>query len=321
MFDRNPFFCNYWVTYRCNSRCEFCNIWRDDSLNDVPDADVDCAKKNLEDLKKIGVKMIDFTGGEPLLHKDLPQILAHAKKLGFFVKLSTNGILYPQRAEELRGLVSRLYVSLDTTSREQYERIRGIDGFDSVLKSIQTAKKFNQNICILYTVTDETIQNIASLVDFCTDHKIIVYMHPCFSYFGNKKLSTEHVATMKRYFWQPYVRMSLPDLDFYAQGGNDIKDPECIAGKSTLDISPDNCLTAPCFHRHIQKVKIENNLMSLFHSSQWKTLFGKAGTYEFCDHCTIDCYFGMSYWDKIGSHFFKQNVTFLKYWVEEHRPR
>jgi len=321
MFGRPPFFCNYWVTYRCNSRCEFCNIWRNESLNNVQDADVYHVKKNLEDLKKIGVKMIDFTGGEPLLHKDLPQILAYAKKLGFFVKLSTNGIIYPNRAEEIQGLVSRLYISLDTTSKEQYKRIRGIDGYDKVIESLQIAKKLKQNSCVLYTVTDETIQNIAPLVHFCRENKVVVYMHPCFSYFGNKKLNTVYIARMKKYFWHPYVRMSLPDLDFYVQDGNDTDHPRCKVGRSTLDISPDNCLTIPCFHRSIQKVKIDNNLLSLYHSFEWKKFFGDAGTYEFCKHCNIDCYFGMSYWDKIGDHFFKQNVTFLKNWVEELRPR
>jgi MoaA/NifB/PqqE/SkfB family radical SAM enzyme len=313
---RAPFFCNYWVTYRCNSRCEFCNIWRNESLKNIPDADLGDVKKNLEDLKKIGIKIIDFTGGEPLLHKELREILAHAKELGFFIKLSTNGHLYPEKADELRDLASRIYFSFDSTSKEEYKKIRGIDGYDKVIKSIQIAKELKQDICLLYTVTDETIHNISNIVHFSKENKIITYMHPCFAYFGNKKLNKEYIAQMKEYFWHPYVRMSLPDLDFYRSGGNDINHPRCRVGKSTIDISPDDCLTIPCFHRYIKKVKINNTLLSLYHSFEWKKLFENAGSYGFCKNCTIDCYFGMSYWDKIDHHFFKENITFLKYLIE-----
>ena len=189
-----------------------------------------------------------------------------------------------------------------------------------MIESLSVATKLKQQCCVLYTVTNETIENIDSIVHFCSEHKVNVYMHPCFSYFGNTKLAAECVARMKRYFWHPYVRMSLPDLDFYVRGGNDIKHPNCKVGKSTIDISPDDCLTIPCFHKHTHKVEIDCHLFSLYQSSKWKTLFEKAGTYEFCNHCTIDCYFGMSYWDKLDHYFFKQNATFLKNWIEERRP-
>jgi MoaA/NifB/PqqE/SkfB family radical SAM enzyme len=321
MFVRTPFFCNYWVTYRCNSNCEFCNIWRNDSLKIISDANFRDVKRNLEDLKKIGVKTIDFTGGEPLLNKELPQMLACSRKLGFFTKLSTNGYLYPEKAEELRGLASRIYFSFDTTSKEEYKRIRGIDGYNRVIQSIKIAKELKQDICLLYTVTDENINNISDIVNFCKENKVMVYVHPCFSYFENKKLSKEYITRIKDYFWYPYVRMSLPDLDFHYSGGNDINNPRCKVGKSTIDISPDDCLTIPCFHRSTKKVNINGKLFSLYNSPEWKKLFNDAGKYEFCKNCTIDCYFGMSYLDKIDQHFFKQNLTFLKNLIETIRLR
>jgi hypothetical protein len=115
--------------------------------------------------------------------------------------------------------------------------------------------------------------------------------------------------------------MSLPDLDFHYSGGNDINNPRCKVGKSTIDISPDDCLTIPCFHRFIKKVNINGKLFSLYNSPEWKKLFNDAGEYEFCKNCTIDCYFGMSYLDKIDHHFFKQNLTFLKNLIETIRLR
>jgi MoaA/NifB/PqqE/SkfB family radical SAM enzyme len=288
-------------------------------LKDIPDATFSDAQQNLADLKKMGVRMIDFTGGEPLLNEELPQILAYAKKLGFFVKLSTNGLLYPDKAEELRGLTSRIYLSLDTTSQKEYQKIRGIDGYDKVMESIQIAHDMKQEICLLYTVTNETINTISDIVAFSKEHRVMVYIHPCFSYFNNPQLSEQHIKRITKYFWHPYVRMSLPDLDFHRRGGNDINKPRCKVGKSTIDISPDNCLTIPCFHKNVKKVKINGRLLSLYHSKEWHDLFSHAGSYEFCNHCTIDCYFGMSYMDKLGRYFIKQNLTFMKNVIENTR--
>lgn len=316
MKNKKLFFSNYWTTYKCNSKCEFCKIWQDTSLREFPDAKYKDAKNNLDDLKKIGVRFIDFTGGEPLLNKDLPQILGHAKNLDFFIKLSTNGLIYPDKADEIKDLPTRIYFSLDTTDSDEYKKIRGIDGFYKVLESIEVAKKYNQEICLFYTVTDENIQNINEVVDFAQKNKTTLYIHPCFNYFGNKELAKVNIKTIEKFFWEPYIRMSLPQLKFHYTGGNNTSKPSCLVGKSTIDIGPDDCLTIPCFHRYIKRVKIKGNLYSLYNSFQWDEFFKNAGRYDFCSHCTIDCYFGLSYSDRVLRYFFRQNLSHLKNFFE-----
>lgn len=285
----------------------------------LPNTSLSNAKENLEDLKKIGVYAIDFTGGEPLLNEDLPEILLFAKKLGFWVKLSTNGILYPERAKELRGLPSRIYISFDTVSPEEYKSIRGVDGFDNIIESIEIAKKYNQEVCLFYTVTNENIHNIKDIVNFGKTNKVTVFIHPCFSYFNNPSLDKENVKIIQSYFWYPYVRMSLSQLRFHYQGGNDINHPTCRSGISTLDIGPDNCITIPCSHRYLERVKINGNLYSIYKSEKCKKLYENVGRYDFCKNCTIDCYFGLSYWDRVGHYFFEQNLTTLKDIIERIR--
>ena len=319
--SKKIFFCNYWITYRCNSKCEFCNFWIDSSLKNLPDAKFKDVEKNLNDLKKMGVKFIDFTGGEPLLNKELPQILSYAKKLGFFVKLSTNGLLYPQKAEELKGLPTRIYFSFDTTSEEEYKKIRGVDGFNKVVESINIAKEQGQDICLVYTVTDENIKNISNIANFAKKNKTTVYIHPCFSYFENKSLNEKNIDIIKKYFWHPYIRMSLPQLDFHKKGGNNPSKPSCKVGFSTIDIGPDNCLTIPCSHKYLTRKKIDGNLWSMYNSKDWRDMFSNIGRYDFCNHCTIDCYFGMSYSDRISRYFVKQNLTFLKNFIESCRSK
>jgi MoaA/NifB/PqqE/SkfB family radical SAM enzyme len=285
-------------------------------LKNIPDAKLSDVKQNLNDLAKMGIQFIDIIGGEPLLHKKLPEILSYAKELGFFVKLSTNGILYEERAHEIKDLPSRIYFSLDTISGKNYEKIRGIDGLHQLLSSIKLAKKMNQDICLICTITNENVTNIKEMANFAKENKVMMFLHPCYSYFGNTQLEREYIKEIKKYFWHPYIRMSLTDLDFFYKGGNDITNTRCLAGKSTIDISPDNHLLIPCFHKYKKKIKIKNNLYSLFQSDEWNSYHMKAGHYEFCNGCSIDCYFGLSYWDKIRNGFFKANLTQLKNYIE-----
>jgi len=275
----------------------------------------------LDHLKKIGVSFIDFTGGEPLLNADLPRILAYAKKQGFFVKLSTNAFLYPELAQDIKGSVSRIYFSFDTLSREEYKTLRGIDGFHRLIESIKIAKKLQQDICLTCTLTDKTMKNIEPFVHFCREHKVIGYIHPCFSYFNNEPLNRSFIKEIEKYFWKPYIRMNLPDLQFYYQGGNNIHRPSCLVGKSTFDISPDDYVLIPCFHHCKKKVKINGDLLSLFYSQEWKEYFQNNGTFDFCNHCSIDCYFGYSYWDKIRKGFIKENLSLLKNLIESRRKK
>ena len=134
-------------------------------------------------------------------------------------------------------------------------------------------------------------------------------------------LGDDIIDTIKKYFWKPYVRMSLPQLDFHKKGGNNSSKPSCKVGSSKIEIRPDNCLTIPCLHKHFKILCINGGLFSLYQSKDWADLFKNAGKYDFCNHCTIDCYFGMTYKDRILRYPIKQNITSLKNFLESKRSK
>ncbi|MEL6537207.1 MAG: radical SAM protein, partial [Bacteroidota bacterium] len=133
---RHPVLANYYVTYRCNATCSFCDIWERPS----PYITLADAEANFRDLKRLGVRVIDFTGGEPLLHRELPELLAMAHRMGFITTVTTNGLLYPKYAEQLRGLVDMLHFSLDAADAETHDALRGVKCFDFVMESIKIAR-------------------------------------------------------------------------------------------------------------------------------------------------------------------------------------
>jgi MoaA/NifB/PqqE/SkfB family radical SAM enzyme len=98
-----PFTCNWYVTLRCNQRCIFCNIPHTNDGSPQREPRMDQVAENLRDLRRLGVKVIDITGGEPLLYRHLLEMLTLAKKHRFMTSVTTNGMLYPRHARELRG--------------------------------------------------------------------------------------------------------------------------------------------------------------------------------------------------------------------------
>ncbi|MBC7448812.1 MAG: radical SAM protein, partial [Hymenobacteraceae bacterium] len=85
----HPVLLNYYVTFRCNAKCAFCDIWEKPS----PYVTLEAARRNLRDARRLGVRVADFTGGEPLLHRELADLLRAARAEGMLTTVTTNAML------------------------------------------------------------------------------------------------------------------------------------------------------------------------------------------------------------------------------------
>src|SRR5580698_9022333 len=103
-----PTTCNYYVTLRCNQRCTFCNIPHTNNGSPSREPTMEQVRQNLTDLRRLGVFILDVTGGEPLLYRNIVEMMALAKKLGFFTSMTSNGMLYPKYAKQLAGNIDAL---------------------------------------------------------------------------------------------------------------------------------------------------------------------------------------------------------------------
>jgi len=91
------------LTYECNNRCRFCAI----GLRERNTLSIETVKKFLVDYREKGVRLVDFDGGEPTLHENLPAIIRIAQKLGYEkINVTSNG-----RKLSSRPYVSRLLLS------------------------------------------------------------------------------------------------------------------------------------------------------------------------------------------------------------------
>ena len=155
----------------CNLRCPFCHNWRIAVDPKPPFLQEAVALRILESRKKY-VDAVVVTGGEPTMHKELPQFLAKLKKRGFQVKLDTNGF-YPEVLEECLAYVD--YVALDVkTSPEKYKLLGAKNTSEfmhtvELLKMGKVAYEFRTTV-VPEIVTAEDMTRICELVKGAKTH-------------------------------------------------------------------------------------------------------------------------------------------------------
>jgi MoaA/NifB/PqqE/SkfB family radical SAM enzyme len=307
----HPILCNYYVTYRCNATCSFCDIWEKPS----PYITTEQVEKNLRDFKRLGGRVVDFTGGEPLLHRQLDELLRIAKQIGLITTVTTNGLLYPKYAERLRGLVDMLHFSLDSPDRDEHDASRGVKCFDKVMQSIQIAKSMGERPDVLFTVFEHNIPQIERVLDeICLPNNLVLILNPVFEYNAvGQNLSKDALAQLRYWGKQKNVYLNDGFVQLRLDGGNDITKPVCRAASTTIVISPENKLILPCYHLGIKDFEINDNLFERYKSPEVQALVALEGRLPACQSCAINCYMQPSFAVEISKYWWKALPSTLKY--------
>jgi MoaA/NifB/PqqE/SkfB family radical SAM enzyme len=123
---RMPVLVHFEVTHRCNARCGFCDYWKTD-----PSARADELASYADAARFFNPALITFTGGEPLLRRDLEGLVrtvSDAVRLKYVMLLTHGGMLTPERAQSLWDAgVNQFNISLDYLD-ERHDDARGIPG-------------------------------------------------------------------------------------------------------------------------------------------------------------------------------------------------
>ncbi len=128
------------LTDRCDLACVYCRPSRADGYLDSR-LDEAGWRAMLDGLAAAGVTRVRFTGGEPLLHRPLEQVIAHAVRVGFEdIALTTNATQLADRALGLRAAgLRRITISLDSLDPERFDRITRGGRLERVLAGIDAA--------------------------------------------------------------------------------------------------------------------------------------------------------------------------------------
>ena len=128
---------------RCNLACEYCNEF-DDHSKPVP---LDTMRQRLDHLAGLGTNVITISGGEPLLHPDLDDIIAHVRKRGMIAGMITNGyLLTADRIKRLnRAGLDHLQISIDNVMPDEVSK-KSLKVLDKKLQLLAEHADFHVNI-------------------------------------------------------------------------------------------------------------------------------------------------------------------------------
>ena len=164
-----PIYVKIKVNYGCNLKCEMCKHWRETR---EPPISMDRFKDILTEIAGLGGKKVHFSGGEPMLRPQLPDLVEHASRLGMRATLTTNGTLVDKtRAKRLVEAGLRgVNVSIDSPVRKLHEKIRGMEGcFKLTTKAValfqRYAHKGKLTVRINTVVSRNNYYSLATLPD------------------------------------------------------------------------------------------------------------------------------------------------------------
>ena len=128
---------------RCNLSCAYCNEY-DDVSKPVP---LDEMLRRIDHLARLGTSIITISGGEPLLHPDLDQIIARIRHHGRMAGMITNGyLLMPDRIERLNQAgLDHLQISIDNVNPDEISK-KSLKVLDKKLQFLSAYADFHVNI-------------------------------------------------------------------------------------------------------------------------------------------------------------------------------
>ena len=152
---------------RCNLRCAMCNCWNNEiNLHEIEapffEAFIDKLKPFMSESFEIG-----FTGGEPLLFKDLIKVLTYLTQNKIRKHIVTNGYLLNEKKVETlkKAGIDRVIVSLDSHLPFIHDKNRGVKGaFERAVSGIKLLKQYEIPVDILSILMNDTILKAPDMV-------------------------------------------------------------------------------------------------------------------------------------------------------------
>ncbi len=155
--------CNIEITKKCNLSCKHCIT--DSKIQSHRGPSKEDLIRFIEFLHKKDCTSIVLTGGEPLLRKDLPEILRCIKSKNMKLFLHTNGsLINKNNIKDLSKLVSYFVLSLDGAKKETNDSVRCEGAFDITLSKIKLLKKNKAKISIGVTECSKNHQEIKNII-------------------------------------------------------------------------------------------------------------------------------------------------------------
>ncbi len=264
-----PFIVSWNLTRLCNLDCGHCYLdavrRRNEATDELSTGDALNVLGQLAELAPGA--MLVLTGGEPLMRKDLPELVRCSAQLSLMPVIGSNGIMLDgKRAAELRALgAAGVGISLDSATARFHDRLRGLPGaWEGARRGMQAAREAGLAILVQTTLFDENRHELAAIADIAESAGAMVLNFFFLVCVGRGVTQTDlsqeayeaslvdivelqrlRPRLMIRARCAPYLRRVLGLHANEARDGHAEWSNACLAGRSYFRITPQGHVT-PC---------------------------------------------------------------------------
>lgn len=172
------------MTRRCNLKCVHCYAQAVDPIG-RDQMTTDQGKAMIDDLAAYGAPVLLFSGGEPMVRRDLPELAGYATQKGMRAVISTNGTLITkEKAKALKDVnLSYVGISLDG-GEEVHDRFRGLPhAFQRALTGLENCQAEGLKVGLRFTINKRNVNEVPKLFQLLRDHEIprICFYHLVYS--------------------------------------------------------------------------------------------------------------------------------------------
>lgn len=283
------------LTYACPLQCPYCSNPPDYARHKT-ELDTGDWLRVLTEARKMGAVQLGFSGGEPLIRPDLPQLVAHASKLGYYSNLITSGYgMTEEKIAHLRAAgLDHIQVSIQAPEKDLSDFLAGTESFEHKKKVARLVKKHGYPMVLCVVIHRHNIGQMEGILDMAVELEADYLELANTQYYGWAHLNRPQLmptrdqfeqaeAIAQRYKDQLKGRMKIYYVvpDFYED-----RPKACMNGWGTtfLTIAPDGA-ALPCHsarelpiadeqfpnvrNRSIREIWEESELFNLFRGFEW----------------------------------------------------
>ena len=289
LISRNhPFFAHFFVTERCNLRCRYCEVYK----NPTPELDEEQCKRIIDRLAQMKIAVVSFTGGEPLLRKDICSLIDYAKRSDMLVKISSNGTLPLERYKELLETgVDSINISMDGMSGGSARPYSKMDG--RILSTIDymQASRGKKQLFVSALYYNGNGRSIKTMVEHMGQAYpgLEIFVQPVVGgsdgSFRSRAYGDVDIRLLREL--EAYPNVTNPRYfndhceEYFASGRN--YPWGCKAGRLFFDIKPDGAFWL------CQDMPTSLNILDPDFMGRWKSHDASSSTSS-CRGCTYSCY-------------------------------
>jgi len=299
-----PIFCEWEITYRCNMKCSFCNQPQF-ANNWTPELTIKGAKTIIDELYQMGTRMINMSGGEPLVKPELIEIAKYIKRKGIFLSLNTNALLIDKKVAEKIRIFDVVRISLDGPPHKHDQERNSPGAFERTINAIKLLQEKGVKVMINSVITKKhTFQEICQLTEIIkglglqitfskADTICSSLLKPNEEYY--RKINTNFIPrdedvirTIKKL--KKKYRHTVANTNLYSKvlkaHGLDVYG--CTVLDTSISIKPDGSVSLPCNDFPMDPKK-NGSLKSIFYSAKADYYRQNLGKFWFCKGCKSRC--------------------------------